>query len=65
MRLPFDEDRLESTLNEVTNPLVTQVECLRIELVEPLGADRKGRHGRLDEQVVMLDIRTQAHTIQG
>ena len=54
MRIPFYQDRLESPLKQMSNPLVPPVETLSVNAVELAHADRKVRLGRLHQQVIMI-----------
>ena len=54
MRIPFYQDRLESPLKQMSNPVVPAVKTLRVNAVELAHADRKIRLGRLHQQVIMI-----------
>ena len=54
MRVLLNQDRLESSLKEVTNPFVSTIEALRVAPVELMHPPREIRFGSLQEQVVVI-----------
>ena len=54
MAFLLDEDRLESSLEDVACPLVVAIDPLRVDPVEVAHASRQVRVGRLDHKVVVI-----------